>query len=88
MFTRMLRRVARVDDEDIPPLPASPYPLSVRSLLLSGRPYRGTSLIRNSPPPYGHRRALGIVLLWGAKVGLFLMSGVPLHPPPPRVYRD
>ena len=26
-------------------------------------PYRGTSLIRNTPPPQGHRRALGIFLL-------------------------
>ena len=25
--------------------------------------YRGTSLIRNSPPPYDRRRALGIFLL-------------------------
>ena len=25
--------------------------------------YRGTSLIRNSPPPSGHRKALGVVLL-------------------------
>ena len=25
--------------------------------------YRGTSLIRNSPPPEGHHRALGVVLL-------------------------
>jgi len=25
--------------------------------------YRGTSLIRNSPSPQGHHRALGIVLL-------------------------
>ena len=24
-------------------------------------PYRGTSLIRNCPPPQGHNRALGIV---------------------------
>ena len=25
--------------------------------------YRGASLIRNSPPPQGHHRALGVVLL-------------------------
>jgi len=25
--------------------------------------YRGTSLIRNSPPPWDHHRALGIALL-------------------------
>ena len=29
--------------------------------------YRGISLIRNCPPPQDHRRALGIVLLWGPK---------------------
>jgi hypothetical protein len=28
-----------------------------------GSHYRGTSLIRNSPPPKGHHRALGIVLV-------------------------
>ena len=40
--------------------------------------YRGTSLIRNSPPPEGHHRALGIVLLLGPAGRLFLMSEVPL----------
>ena len=29
----------------------------------SNEEYRGSSLIRNSPPPQGHHRALGIVLL-------------------------
>ena len=40
--------------------------------------YRGTSLIRNSTPPWGHHRALGIVLLYGPRGALFLMSEVPL----------
>jgi hypothetical protein len=40
--------------------------------------YRGTSLIRNTPPTWGHRRALGIVLLQGPRGALFLMSEVPL----------
>ena len=30
---------------------------------VTGRYYRVTSLIRNSPPPYDHRRALGVGLL-------------------------
>ena len=42
-------------------------------------PYRGTSLIRNRPPPQDVHRALGIVLLYGPKGALFLMSEVPLH---------
>jgi len=42
--------------------------------------YRGTSLIRNSPHPQGHHRALGIVLLYGPRGALFLMSEVPLMP--------
>ena len=41
--------------------------------------YRGTSLIRNSTPPLDHHRALGIVLLQGARGALFLMSEVPLY---------
>ena len=40
--------------------------------------YRGTSLIRNNPPPLGHHRALDTVLLYGPTRGLFLMSEVPL----------
>ena len=40
--------------------------------------YRGTSLIRNRPPPYDHHRALGMVLLQGPRGALFLMSEVPL----------
>ena len=42
--------------------------------------YRGTSLIRNSPPPQGHHRALDIVELQGPTRGLFLMHEVPLYP--------
>ena len=33
--------------------------------------YRDTSLIRNSPPPSGHHRALGIVLLQGPRGAQF-----------------
>ena len=40
-------------------------------------PYRGTSLIRNPPPPWDHRRVLGIVLLLGPRGARFLMSEVP-----------
>jgi hypothetical protein len=38
-------------------------PLKPRCPHLPKRAYRGTSLIRNSPPPQGHHRALNIVLL-------------------------
>ena len=41
--------------------------------------YRGTSPMRNSPPPEDHHRALGIFLLKGPRGALFLMSEVPLH---------
>ena len=41
--------------------------------------YRGTSLMRNCPLPNDRRKALGIVLLWGPRRALFLMSEVPLH---------
>ena len=41
--------------------------------------YRGTSLIRNSPPPRDRHRALGTVLLQGPWGALFLMSEVPLY---------
>jgi len=37
--------------------------------------YRGTLLIRNSPPSLG---PLCMVLLWGPGRGVFLMSEVPL----------
>ena len=39
---------------------------------------RGTSLIRNTPPPQGHYIALGKVLLQGPRRWSFLMSEVPL----------
>ena len=41
--------------------------------------YRGTSLLRNSPPPKGFHMALGIVLLQGPKRRRFLESEVPLY---------
>jgi len=41
--------------------------------------YRGTSLIRNTPPPQGHRMALDIVLMQGPRRGSFLLSEVPLY---------
>jgi len=40
---------------------------------------RGTSLIINSPPPQGHHRALGIILLQGPRGSRFLMSEVLLY---------
>ena len=40
---------------------------------------RGTSLIRNNPPPWGHHRALDTVLLQGPRKGLFHMSELPLY---------
>ena len=40
--------------------------------------YRGTSPIRNTPPPQGHHRALDTVLLLGPGE-VFLSSGVPLY---------
>ena len=40
--------------------------------------YRGTSLLRNSTPPWGYHRALGTVLLQGPRMLQFLMSEVPL----------
>ena len=33
--------------------------------------YRGTSLIKDSPPPWDHNRAQDIVNLWGPRRGLF-----------------
>ena len=41
-------------------------------------PYRGTSLIRNCPPPQDNRRSLGIDLLKGPTGELFLVSEAPL----------
>ena len=40
---------------------------------------RGTSLIRNSPAPQDHHKALGTGLLQGPRGRLFLMSEVPLY---------
>ena len=42
--------------------------------------YRGTSLMRNSPPRYDFHRALGILLLKAPRRPLFRMSVVPLYP--------
>ena len=61
----MSRAAARAEEEDAP------------SQLLQKR-YRGTSLIRNSPPPKDHHRTLGAVLLEGPTRGVFLVSEVPL----------
>ena len=42
--------------------------------------YRGTSLMRNNPPPaQDHHRPLGVVLLYGARGLLSLTSEVPLY---------
>ena len=42
--------------------------------------YRGTSLIRNSAPPWDHHRALGIVLLEGPRgVAAFYERGTPVR---------
>ena len=43
------------------------------------RSYRGNSVIRNSPPPYDHHRALGIALLYGPRGRCFRMSEAPLY---------
>ena len=45
-------------------------------------PYRGTSLIKNSPLPWGHHRSLGIVLLKGPRSALLLISEVHMYPTP------
>jgi hypothetical protein len=34
---------------------------------------------KKQPPPQDYRRALGIVLLYGLRGALFVMSEVPLH---------
>ena len=41
--------------------------------------YRGTSLTKKRPPPWDHRRALGIGLLQGPRGLRFLMSEVSLQ---------
>ena len=46
---------------------------------MSGVWYRGTSLIRNSLPPWDHHRATCVVLLQGPRGALFLMREVPLY---------
>ena len=50
--------------------------------------YRGTSLIRNSPPPKDHHMTLGKVLLQGSKREVFLMSEVPLNASPLRLCQN
>ena len=35
---------------------------------------------KKSPPPCDHHRILGLVLLWGPRGALFLMSEVALYP--------
>ena len=45
---------------------------------LSAEGYRGIPLIRISPLPQDHNRALGIFLLDGPRVGRFLMREVTL----------
>ena len=58
------RSLARLDEAEVQLRTAS---FASRAAAPAGaRPtaiYRGTSLIRNSPPPLGFHRALGIVLL-------------------------
>ena len=49
------------------------YPCTLGRIL-----HRGASLIRNKPLPLEHHGDLGIVLLWGPRGVLFLMSEVPL----------
>ena len=41
--------------------------------------YRGTSLIRNSPPPGTYSSTMPRALQWSEEGGLFLMSEVPLY---------
>jgi len=54
------RRAGSSETPDANPLNKTPKPRYRSSPTL---PYRGTSLIRNSPPPQDHHRTLGIVLL-------------------------
>jgi hypothetical protein len=46
-----------------------------------------TLLIKKYPPPYDHRRALGMVLLQGLSGALFLMSEIPLWQPSAAILR-
>ena len=63
---------------------ALPFAVAFRSMgvvfqrTLKPQPFRGTSFIRNSPPPYGVHRASSIVILWGPRGALFLMGEAPL----------
>ena len=50
------------------------YPVSLRR-----HRYRGISLMRNRPTPWGFHRALDVVLLWGPRMALNLMGEVPLY---------
>ena len=45
------------------PLSNPKLQLGVEGKHLDTKRYRGTSFVRNSPPPYDRRRALGIFLL-------------------------
>ena len=65
------------------PITPNPYPHTLYSVnVWSTLEYlhRGTSLMRNSPPPKDHQRAVCIVLLQGPEGALFLMVEVPHVP--------
>ena len=73
------------------PTTHNPQPLLLGAMEVHGCPNpdpqstthcRGTSLIRNSPPPQDPPRTLGIGLLKGPKGRMFLMSAVPLYSQP------
>jgi hypothetical protein len=76
-------KIILVDVKVTPAMPAwdlslqHPGGLELQPSRVSLEAYRGTSLIRNSPPPWHHHRTLGIALLWGDTRGVFLMSEVP-----------
>jgi hypothetical protein len=57
----------------------SPPPAPPRAVRAPPARRRGTSRIRNSPPPQGHHRVIGVFLLWGPRVALFHMSEVHLY---------
>jgi len=50
-------------------------------LAFPGKPYRGTSLIRNTPLLGPYSRTIPKVIWWSWGGGLFLMSEVPLYQP-------
>ena len=56
-------------------LPTCGLRCKTKTLMLA---YKGTSLMRNSRPPQGHHRALGIVLMQGLRGAPFLVGEVPL----------